>query len=70
MPAICGLALLAAVFVKNNVDYFFVKQNLWLFFAHLGIYIGELERQSRAQRAAAPSTGVSSTSRVSGQTIS
>jgi len=70
MPAICGLALLAAVFVKNNVDHFFVKQNLWLFFAHLGIYLGQIEGASRSQALATASTGMSATSRVSGQTIS
>ena len=70
MPAICGLALLAAIFVKNNVDHFFVKQNLWLFFAHLGIYLGQIEGASRSQALATASTGMSATSRVSGQTIS
>lgn len=40
----CGMVLLAAVFVKNNLDYFFLNQNLWLFFAHIGIYLGETGR--------------------------
>jgi len=43
MPALCGLALLGCVLVKNNLDYFFWKQNLWLFFAHLGIYLGAID---------------------------
>jgi O-antigen ligase len=43
--AICGLTLLLCVFVKNNLDYFFIQQNLWLFFAHLGMYLGEIERR-------------------------
>jgi len=38
--ALAGLALLATVFVKNNLDFFFTGANLWLFFAHLGIYSG------------------------------
>jgi O-antigen ligase len=42
--ALCGLALLVCVLVRNNLDYFFVKQNLWLFFAHLGMYFGEIDR--------------------------
>jgi hypothetical protein len=47
--ALCGLVLLACVFVKNNLDYFFVKHNLWLFFAHLGIYLGEIDRNTLAR---------------------
>jgi O-antigen ligase len=47
--ALCGLVLLACVFVKNNFDYFFVKHNLWLFFAHLGIYLGEIDRNTLAR---------------------
>jgi O-antigen ligase len=42
--ALCGLVLLGCVFVANNLDYFFVKQNLWLFFANLGIYHGRIDR--------------------------
>jgi O-antigen ligase len=42
--AICGLVLVACVVVKNNLDYFFWKHNLWLFFAHLGIYLGHIDR--------------------------
>lgn len=44
VAAISGLAMLACVFAKNNLDYFFLNQSLWLFFAHLGIYLGELDR--------------------------
>ncbi|HEU4350256.1 MAG TPA: O-antigen ligase family protein, partial [Burkholderiales bacterium] len=48
MPALCGLVLLTCVFVKNNLDHFFVKPGLWLFFAHLGLYLGQIERETRA----------------------
>lgn len=41
---ISGLVLLASVFVKNNLDYFFFDQNLWLLFAHAGIYLGQVGR--------------------------
>jgi O-antigen ligase len=44
VAALCGLVMVASVFVKNNLDYFFWKQNLWLFFAHLGIYFGAIDR--------------------------
>jgi O-antigen ligase len=44
LAAVCGLVLLACVFIKNNLDYFFWKHNLWLFFAHLGIYFGQIDR--------------------------
>jgi O-antigen ligase len=44
VPALCGLVLIAGVFLKNNLDYFFWKHNLWLFFAHLGIYFGQIDR--------------------------
>ena len=53
MPALCGLALLVCVLVKNNLDNFFVKPALWLFFAHLGIYLGQIERE---RCAASPAT--------------
>lgn len=42
--ALCALVLLVCIFVKNNLDYFFFKQSLWLFFAHLGIYLGQVDR--------------------------
>lgn len=41
---LAGVAMLVAVFVKNSLDYFFTGANLWLFFAHLGVYVGQLER--------------------------
>lgn len=44
--AIAGLALLAAVFVKNSMDFFFCRSSLMLFFAHLGIYLGQLRREA------------------------
>ena len=44
------------------------QANLWLF-AHLGIYLGQIEGASHSQ-ALVTSTGMSATSRVSGQTIS
>ncbi|MEJ2455477.1 MAG: O-antigen ligase family protein [Candidatus Thiodiazotropha sp.] len=44
-----GFALLVAVFVKNSLDYFFTGANLWLFFAHLGIFTGLLHRMQSAQ---------------------
>jgi len=44
--AICGLVLLACVLVKNSFDYFFVRHNLWLMFAHLGIYFGQIDRSA------------------------
>lgn len=47
IAAACGLVLLAIVFVKNTLDYFFLKQNLWLFFAHLGIYLAAIQRTRR-----------------------
>lgn len=46
---LAGLALLCAVFVKNNLDFFFCRSNLALFFAHLGIYLGYLDRRSEDQ---------------------
>lgn len=46
---LAGVALLCAVFVKNNLDFFFCRSNLALFFAHLGIYLGYLDRRSEAQ---------------------
>ncbi len=46
---LAGLALLVAVFVKNSLDYFFTGANLWLFFAHLGIYVGHLQRMQSVQ---------------------
>lgn len=49
--ALAGLALLAAVFIKNNLDIFFRGANLWLFFAHLGIYMGSI---ARIEQQAAP----------------
>jgi len=70
MPAVCGFALLAAVFVKNNLDHFFVKQNLWLFFAHLGIYLGQIERENRARALASALAKMSSISPIAEQTIS
>lgn len=51
VPTISGLAMLACVFTKNNFDYFFLNQSLWLFFAHLGIYLGELDRAVEADTA-------------------
>ncbi len=54
-----GLALLVGVFVKNSLDYFFTGANLWLFFAHLGIYVGHLQRM---QSAPSGDTGRASTS--------
>jgi O-antigen ligase len=45
--ALCGLVLVACVFVKNNLDFFFWQHNLWLFFAHLGIYFGALDARIR-----------------------
>ena len=42
---IMGLAMASGVFLKNNFDMFFVGQDLWLFFAHAGIYLGLLQRK-------------------------
>jgi O-antigen ligase len=44
IAALCGLVMVASVFLKNNLDYFFWKHNLWLFFAHLGLYLGVIDR--------------------------
>lgn len=52
VAAMSGLALLVCVLVKNNLDYFFLKQNLWLYYAYLGISLGELDRVSEAGRSA------------------
>ena len=49
--ALCGLVLVACVFVKNNLDFFFWQHNLWLFFAHLGIYFGAIDRALAPPRA-------------------
>jgi O-antigen ligase len=46
MAALCGITLLVCVLAKNSFDYFFIKQSLWLFFAHLGIYIGVMDARS------------------------
>lgn len=45
---VAAVAMVVMVFVANNFNMFFVKQNLWLFFAHCGLYLGWLERR-RAQ---------------------
>jgi O-antigen ligase len=52
VAALCGLVLVACVFVKNNLDFFFWKHNLWLFFAQLGIYFGAIDRSLGAPPAA------------------
>ncbi len=41
--ATIGLALVAGVFVKNNLDIFFTRHNLLLFFLCCGIFLGTIE---------------------------
>ncbi len=45
-----AIGMVTGVFVMNNFNMFFVRQHLWLFFAHVGIYLGLL----RAMRAGYP----------------
>ena len=59
VPSICALAMLGMVFLRNNVDYFFLKHNLWLYFAHLGIYLGEIDRVMSQGRPGASRSGTS-----------
>ena len=66
MAALCGLALLGCVFLRNNFDFFFTKHNLWMFFAYIGIFIGELDAASDSKAAMTSATGMSRTSRVAG----
>lgn len=54
MLGMIGLAMLGAVFIKNNFDMFFIGQSLWLFFAHAGIYLGQLRNK---EQLAAPARG-------------
>jgi O-antigen ligase len=56
--AAAGMALLVAVFVKNSLDYFFTGANLWLFFAHLGIFVGHLQRMQAAQSGSTGHSGM------------
>ena len=46
-PAVLGAALVAGVFVKNNLDIFFVRHNLLLFFICAGMLLGLLEWGAR-----------------------
>lgn len=40
--AATAIGMVVSVFVMNNFNMFFVRQHLWLFFAHVGIYLGLL----------------------------
>lgn len=42
-PAILGVALIVGIFIKNNLDIFFVRHNLLLFFTCTGMLLGLLE---------------------------
>ena len=66
MAALCGLTLLLCVLAKNTFDYFFIKQNLWLFFAHLGFYVALIDRASDSRADSASATEMSRTSRLAG----
>ena len=66
MAALCGITLLVCVLAKNTFDYFFIKQNLWLFFAHMGIYIALIDRASDSRAEKASATEMSRTSRLAG----
>jgi O-antigen ligase len=41
-----AIGMVTGVFVMNNFNVFFVRQHLWLFFAHIGIYLGLLRARS------------------------
>lgn len=43
--AALGLALVAGVFVKNNLDIFFTRHNLLLFFLCAGLLLGSSEAE-------------------------
>jgi O-antigen ligase len=47
--ATIGLALVAGVFVKNNLDIFFVRHNLLLFFLCCGLLLGATESDGTLQ---------------------
>ena len=44
--ATLGLALVAGVFVKNNLDIFFTRHNLLLFFLCCGLLLGTIEARN------------------------
>lgn len=68
--ALFGLALLAMVFVRNNLDAYFVKQNLWLFFAHAGLLLGEIRSNAaQAPDSAAATPDASETKRAPAASI-
>ena len=48
--AVTGLSLLAAVFVKNMTDDFFVRDMALLFWLLVGILIGSLRRYENIER--------------------
>jgi O-antigen ligase len=49
--AITGLVLVASVFLRNNADFVFLKQNAWMYFAYLGMLVGELHRAKSQESA-------------------
>jgi hypothetical protein len=51
----CALGSIVAVFLANNLNMFFIRQHLWLFYAHMGLYLGWIEarRLESAARSAA-----------------
>jgi len=52
--AAIGLALVAGVFVKNNLDIFFTRHNLLLFFLCCGVLLGAAESEADQAPAAGP----------------
>jgi O-antigen ligase len=66
MAALCGITLLLVVLAKNSFDYFFIKQNLWLFFAHLGLYLGALDARSDSKAFSTSATDRSRTFPLAG----